>query len=316
MSKPMGHHRSAVIEAQSISKSYQETTAVDKLNLELHEGECLALLGPNGAGKTTTCELLEGLQFPDAGSIHILGLTYQKDADAIRQQIGVLMQETTLYKKFTVRETLELFASFYKETADIDSLIKDLDLEEKKHSHLSSLSGGMRQRAYLACALVNRPKLLFLDEPTTGLDPTSRRNIWEVLKKIKSRGCSILLTTHYMEEASVLSDRIAIMDKGEIIASGTNDSLIREHCPGEILEVRLSEEMKADTIDQLSKSPDMNISTEDWQNLRINTENAASIIPTFYSLMGRAQVDRLAIHQSTLEDVFLKLAGRSIEENV
>lgn len=302
--------------AQDLTKTYQDTTAVHKLSIEVSQGECLALLGPNGAGKTTMCEMLEGLTTPDSGTLQILGMSYKDNSSAIRERIGVLMQETTLYKKFTVRETLELFASFYKEHYPIDKLLSEFNLEEKANDYLESLSGGLKQRAYIACALVNHPDVLFLDEPTTGLDPTARRNLWEVMKKVKERGCSILLTTHYMEEATELSDRIAIMDRGQIISEGTSDSLIAEHCPGEVITLDVSGDQKTGLKEKIAATLATEVTSQADDRLLFNVSNAAIAIPTIYQLSkaNGIHIDGIKIHRSNLEDVFIKLSGRSIEQ--
>lgn len=220
-----------VLNAERVFKSYGKTEAVRDISLSLEQGVSLALLGQNGAGKSTLCEIFEGLLEADAGKIEIFGYDIRKNRETILEKIGVSLQQTALYKKFTVQETLELFASFYQDPADIEDLLRELDLLEIKGKGIEELSGGQKQRVYLACALVNNPKLIFLDEPTTGLDPKSRRAIWDFLLRYKEKGGSIFLTTHFMEEAVLLSDQIAIMDHGSIIACGTSESLISEYCP-------------------------------------------------------------------------------------
>ena len=224
--------------AHGLTKQYGELRAVDGISLTVNRGECIALLGPNGAGKTTTVEMLEGLVRPDAGEITILGRSLATDRQFVLERIGVVLQETTLYKRYTVAETVGLFASFYAQTLSPEVVLKRLQLEDKASTQLRNLSGGQRQRVYLACALINDPELLFLDEPTTGLDPQARRSIWELIAELKKEGRSVLLTTHYMEEAEVLADRVLIIDHGKVIAEGTPQQLIRDTCGEMVKQVR------------------------------------------------------------------------------
>ena len=203
-----------------------EVVAVDGLDLEVKTGECFGLLGPNGAGKTTTVEILEGLQPPTEGSVRILGNRWDEDAEAIRQRIGVTLQETKFPEKSTVREMIALFGSFYREPADLAKVLARVELESKANAFIETLSGGQQRRLAVALALVGDPELLFLDEPTTGLDPQSRRQLWEVIRELQDRGRTTLLTTHYMDEAERLCDRVAVVDHGKIIALGPPRELI------------------------------------------------------------------------------------------
>jgi ABC-2 type transport system ATP-binding protein len=200
--------------------------AVDGLSLAVHRGECFGVLGPNGAGKTTTIEILEGLLPPDAGEVKVLGLTWASDALALRQRLGIQLQDTQLGEKLSVDETLRLFRSFYRQGRSVDELIRMVGLESKRRSWVGTLSGGQKQRLALACALAGDPEILFLDEPTTGLDPQSRRQVWALLDAFQAQGGTILLTTHYMDEAEALCDRVAVVDRGKIIALGTPKELI------------------------------------------------------------------------------------------
>ena len=209
-----------------LRKRYGDVVAVDGLSLEIARGECFGLLGPNGAGKTTTIEILEGLLVPDGGEVEVLGLTWQRDEQALRQRLGVQLQETQLAEKLTVEETLRLFRSFYHEGHSVDALLKMVELEPKRSSWVGKLSGGQKQRLALACALAGNPELLFLDEPTTGLDPQSRRQLWDLVRRIKDAGGTILITTHYMDEAEILCDRVAVVDHGHVIALGAPHDLI------------------------------------------------------------------------------------------
>lgn len=220
---------SAAISARGLFKRYSDVVAVDGVDLELERGECLAILGPNGAGKTTTVEMLEGLTVPDAGSIELLGGRWGRDDHALQEKIGVQLQETQLSDKLSVEETLRLFRSFYLRGRTVDEVIELLELQEKRRAHVEKLSGGQKQRLALGCALVSSPELLFLDEPTTGLDPQARRKIWELVAAFRAGGGTVCLTTHYMEEAEVLATQVAIMDRGRVIARGTPAELIREH---------------------------------------------------------------------------------------
>jgi len=211
---------------RGLKKSYGDVRAVDGLDLEIRSGECFGLLGPNGAGKTTTVEICEGLLERDSGELQLLGLTWEKDADSLRERLGIQLQDTQLSEKLTVAETLELFRSFYDKGREVSDVIDLVQLDEKKNSRVGTLSGGQKQRLAIACALVGDPELLFLDEPTTGLDPQSRRQLWSLIEEFKATGRTILLTTHYMDEAEKLCDRVAIVDHGHIIAEGSPHELI------------------------------------------------------------------------------------------
>ena len=223
------------LRVKGLRKAYDDVVAVDGLDLEVHTGECFGLLGPNGAGKTTTIEICEGLLPADSGSVELLGRHWETDARELRELLGIQLQETQLSEKLTVNETLTLFQSFYREPRDIGEVIDQVELGEKRYSRVGSLSGGQKQRLAVACALVGNPQLLFLDEPTTGLDPQSRRQQWDLIAKFQAEGKTIVLTTHYMEEAERLCDRVAIVDHGHIIALGSPlelmDSVDVSHLP-------------------------------------------------------------------------------------
>ena len=214
------------VQCHALRKSYGSVVAVNDLSLSVQRGECFGLLGPNGAGKTTTIEILEGLITPDAGDVEVLAMRWGSHERELRQRLGIQLQETQLPDKLTVDETLRLFRSFYDRGATVDALLQIVELESKRSSRVGKLSGGQKQRLSLACALAGRPDLLFLDEPTTGLDPQSRRQLWETLRKFRGEGGTILLTTHYMDEAESLCDRVAIVDQGRVIAQGTPPELI------------------------------------------------------------------------------------------
>lgn len=214
------------LRVQSLRKAYDDVVAVDGLDLEVRAGECFGLLGPNGAGKTTTIEICEGLLTPDSGSVEILGKTWNTEASELRELLGIQLQDTQLTEKLTVDETLTLFQSFYRNAREVGDVIDTVELGEKRFSRVGTLSGGQKQRLAVACALVGNPQLLFLDEPTTGLDPQSRRQLWDLVSRFQAEGRTIVLTTHYMEEAERLCDRVAIVDHGRIIALGSPRELM------------------------------------------------------------------------------------------
>ena len=218
---------SSALRVSRLKKAYGDVVAVDGLDLNVEIGECFGLLGPNGAGKTTTIEICEGLLTSDSGSVEVLGKRWETDADELRELLGIQLQDTQLAEKLTVDETLTLFQSFYRNARVIDEVIDEVELGEKRRSRVGTLSGGQKQRLAVACALVGNPQLIFLDEPTTGLDPQSRRQLWDLIARFQSEGRTIVLTTHYMEEAERLCDRVAIVDHGHVIALGT---------PGELME--------------------------------------------------------------------------------
>ncbi|MEP6916401.1 MAG: ABC transporter ATP-binding protein [Acidobacteriota bacterium] len=214
------------VRCDGLGKRYGDVVAVESLTLHVRRGECFGLLGPNGAGKTTTIEILEGLLEPDAGDVEVLGLRWKTDERELRDRLGIHLQETQLSEKLTVEEMLRLFRSFYRRGRPIGELLRIVELESKSQSRVGTLSGGQKQRLSIACALAGNPDLLFLDEPTTGLDPQSRRQLWDVLERFRAGGGTILLTTHYMDEAQVLCDRVAVVDHGALIAQGTPQELI------------------------------------------------------------------------------------------
>jgi ABC-2 type transport system ATP-binding protein len=214
------------LRVQGLRKAYDDVVAVDGLDLQVQTGECFGLLGPNGAGKTTTIEICEGLLAADSGSVEVLGRRWESDERDLRELLGIQLQDTQLSEKLTVNETLTLFQSFYREGRDVGDVIDQVELEEKRDSRVGALSGGQKQRLAIACALVGNPQLLFLDEPTTGLDPVARRQLWDLISKFQAEGKTIVLTTHYMEEAERLCDRVAIVDHGHVIALGTPRDLI------------------------------------------------------------------------------------------
>src|SRR5216683_1561100 len=237
----------AVVQCRDLRKTYDgKVEAVRGLNLEIETGECFGLLGPNGAGKTTTIEILEGLLEPTSGKVTILGHDWQTNARELREWLGISLQETRLSEKLTVRETIELFSSFYREPRSSDDVLTDLQLNEKADAWVGKLSGGQRQRLAVATALVGNPRVLFLDEPTTGLDPQSRRQLWDIIRSFQQSGGTVLLTTHYMDEAERLCDHLAIVDHGQIIAEGTPSELIDRLGGHHVVEFRVDSRVDGD----------------------------------------------------------------------
>jgi ABC-2 type transport system ATP-binding protein len=303
----------AVITVSNLRKVYSGVAAVNDISFEIHDGEVFGLLGPNGAGKTTTVECIEGLRAPDGGTISVLGHTHQANGNGIKEKIGIQLQTTGLYPLHTVDELLRLFASFYQRTLPADDLIKLVSLEDKRKTRSKDLSGGQRQRLSLALALVNDPDLIFLDEPTTGLDPQARRQMWQVIHDLRGRGKTIMLTTHYMEEAQALCDRVAVMDSGRIIALDTPHDLIETHFETTAIEF---EDRNSAPLDVLENLPGIKQASRDGG---LVTLYSLDVPRTMEGLLGASQsgalhFDDLRVRSATLEDVFLKLTGRRIRD--
>ncbi len=313
---------SLIIEARQLTKRYKNHIAVDGIDLEVHEGEIFGILGPNGAGKTTTLEMIEGLRKPDGGSIRLDGLDAIAQTDDVRKIIGVQLQTTALFPYLSASELIELFANLYDvpdASRRAPELLKLVNLEEKAGSRVEELSGGQQQRLSIALALVNNPRVTFLDEPTTGLDPHARRSLWETILGVRKAGTTVVLTTHYMEEAEVLCDRIAIMDGGKVIACDTPAGLIRDlH-----LEATVSASIAEGTIreDDLRSLPGVASAalslTESPPRLRLQTGNAQATITALLQLAATSNVllDDLSSTRATLEDVFLARTGRTYEQS-
>ncbi len=295
-------------------KRFTDVTAVNGLDLEVFAGECFGLLGPNGAGKTTTVEILEGLTPADEGTVEVLGQQWSSGDDrALRERIGVQLQETQLAEKVSVVETLRLFRSFYKRGHPVDEVIQTVALEEKRNARVGKLSGGQRQRLAVACALVSDPELLFLDEPTTGLDPQARLSLWDVVDKFREGGGSVLLTTHYMEEATRLCDRVAIMDHGKVIALGTPLELIKSLGADQIIEFRVTKEIAEDVLTSLPAVSRLQKLDGDY-SLTVTEMGVA--LPALLTEIKRQESELVSLttHQATLEDVFVSLTGRMLRE--
>jgi ABC-2 type transport system ATP-binding protein len=308
----------AAIECRDLRKTYTgkvNVEAVRGLCLEIQPGECFGLLGPNGAGKTTTIEILEGLLEPSSGQVTILGRSWKSQAREIREQIGISLQETRLSEKLTVRETVELFASFYREPRSTEEVLTALQLNEKSHAQVGDLSGGQKQRLAVATALVASPKILFLDEPTTGLDPQSRRQLWDIIRNFQHGGGTVLLTTHYMDEAERLCDRIAIVDHGQIIAEGTPDQLIEELGGHHVVEFALSGGSHSDNADWQSL-PGVDSVRNDDGMVSLSVHEPHRTIPALLERVDQcsAQLEHLTTRQASLEDVFVNLTGRHLRE--
>ena len=310
-----------LLQAQNLVKRYKGVTAVDNISLHVRKGECFALLGPNGAGKTTSCEILEGLLSADEGQLSICGMNYASSRKEILSLIGVQLQETHLYKKYTVLETLQLFASFYRQTESLEKILSLLGLTELRHRRLEGLSGGQRQSVYLACALVHKPLLLFLDEPTAGLDPRARHKIWDLIHSVKSEDRGIFLTTHYLEEAERLADRIAIMDRGRIVAEGCASELVNRFCPGELLKFSI-EGSEHDALERgqfLTREFSWLSNAErDRNSFKVHSPNASRDIQDLTLFAGKNGIalNSFSIRPASLEDVFLKVTGRVLDESV
>jgi ABC-2 type transport system ATP-binding protein len=291
--------------------------AVRGLDLDVHVGECFGLLGPNGAGKTTTIEILEGLLDATSGDVEVLGRRWDNDADAIKQRIGISLQETKLSEKLTVTETLTLFRSFYRDGLRPDDAIARVGLEEKATARVGKLSGGQKQRLAVACALVGDPELLFLDEPTTGLDPQSRRQLWDIVRELRQQGRTILLTTHYMEEAERLCDRVAIVDHGQLIALGSPAELISSLGGEHVIGFSLGNG-PTDNAPRLADLPAVRSSREDAGAYSLSVTEPHVTLPALLDRLeeqGR-ELTSLTTRHASLEDVFVKLTGRRLLDDV
>jgi ABC-2 type transport system ATP-binding protein len=308
------------IHCHALTKRYPARPPVDAvcgLDLEVESGECFGLLGPNGAGKTTTLEILEGLLDATSGEVEVLGMRWGRDDDALRQRLGISLQETRLADKLSVRETVTLFRSFYARGLTPDETIRRVGLEEKAGAWVSKLSGGQKQRLAVACALVGDPELLFLDEPTTGLDPQSRRQLWDIIRELRAQGRTILLTTHYMDEAERLCDRIAIVDHGKVIALGSPGELIAGVGGEHVLEFALADEQDAPPDDELQRLPSVRSVRHEAGAVSLTVHEVHVALPALLALLQSSgtALARLSTRHASLEDVFVRLTGRHLRED-
>jgi ABC-2 type transport system ATP-binding protein len=307
----------AVVRVRDLVKHYGKVEAVRGISFEIPAGECFGLLGPNGAGKTTTVEILEGLLAPTGGAVEVLGARWGRDDQEIKERLGVCLQQTVLSEKLEVGETVALFRAFYRQGRDPARVIEDVGLQEKARARVGTLSGGQKQRLAVACGLVGDPELLFLDEPTTGLDPQSRRQLWEIVNGFKRRGRTVVLTTHYMDEAEKLCDRIAVVDLGKVIAFGTPRELIRSLGGDHVVEIAL----EADGRDplapaELSDLPSVrSVHAAAGHLLLTVTEPHLAIPPLLERVSRRGKaLASLTTRHASLEDVFVSLTGRHLRD--
>jgi ABC-2 type transport system ATP-binding protein len=309
--------RAAIITAHGLVKRYGQFTAVDHVDLTVYAGEIFGILGPNGAGKTTTLEMIEGLRVPDEGAITVTGIDALRYPEQVKRRIGVQLQTTALFDYLTVRELIGLFASLYASPASaakIDEIVRLVSLDEKADATADTLSGGQQQRLSIALALVNDPDIIFLDEPTTGLDPQARRNLWEVVEMIRKSGTTVVLTTHYMEEAEILCDRVAVMENGRVILCDTPAGLISRLETAAVIEARVAGDgVLTDDFRSLPGVLEVDVARETI------TLKSDALQQTMVSLIELAQargiqIENLATTRPTLEDVFLHYTGRTLRE--
>lgn len=304
------------LRVHQLRKTYKDVVAVNGLDMEVRAGECFGLLGPNGAGKTTTVEICEGLTEPDSGEVEVLGLQWSKGADELRQRLGIQLQDTQLSEKLTVQETVRLFRSFFRRGAEVPAVIARVQLEEKRNARVGDLSGGQKQRLALACALAGDPDFLFLDEPTTGLDPQARRQLWELIEEFRQSGRTILLTTHYMDEAERLCDRVAIVDHGKQIALGSPRQLIAANCAEQMVEFSVGNASRPVDLDALRRIAGIREARAENGSVVLQVAELHTAVPALLADLARQNVPltELRTHSATLEDVFVRLTGRHLRD--
>ena len=307
----------SALRCRGLVKRYADVIAVAGLDLEVRGGECFGMLGPNGAGKTTTVEIFEGLREPDSGDLEVLGDRWRGDNRTLRARLGIQLQETKFPEKLRVREVVSLFRSFYPSGMAVDDVLALVGLEEKAPAYVRTLSGGQKQRLSLGCALAGDPELLFLDEPTTGLDPQSRRQTWEIVEARKQRGKTVLITTHYMEEAARLCDRVAVVDHGKVIALGTPRELISSLGAEHVVEFSVAPESATRVADlPLASLPTVEAVAVDQASWRLTVREVHRAVPALLSLLSEQGLEPTALttHHATLEDVFMSLTGRRLRD--
>jgi ABC-2 type transport system ATP-binding protein len=304
------------VRCRQLIKRYGDTVAVNGLDLEVRAGECFGMLGPNGAGKTTTVEIFEGLREPDAGEVEVLDDRWNGDNQQLRARLGIQLQETKFPEKLQVSEVLTLFRSFYPRGLDVAAALGLVGLEEKAGAYVRTLSGGQKQRLSLGCALVGEPELLFLDEPTTGLDPQSRRQTWDIVEALKARGRTVLLTTHYMEEAARLCDRVAVVDHGKVIALGTPRELISSLGAEHVIEFAVGDTVASVEETALRALPSVEEVARDGATYRLTVREMHRAVPALLAELSArgAEPTELTTHHATLEDVFMSLTGRRLRD--
>ena len=312
---PAPNAESLALTVRGLRKAYSDVVAVDGLDLDVRAGECFGLLGPNGAGKTTTIEICEGLLNPDAGSVEVLGMQWTRDGNALRSRLGIQLQETQLSEKLTVAESVRLFRSFYPAGRTVDQVIALVQLDEKRNARVGTLSGGQKQRLAVACALVGDPDLLFLDEPTTGLDPQSRRQLWDIIDAFRNEGGTTVLTTHYMDEAERLCDHVAIVDHGRVISLGTPRELIASLGAGHVIEFAVDGSREIDEPTLLAL-PGVKSARRAGGSWALQVGAAHETIPELLQRLATygMPLTELRTHSPTLEDVFVTLTGRSLRD--
>jgi ABC-2 type transport system ATP-binding protein len=302
-----------IIEVINLEKKYGDVNAVNGVSFTVEQGEVFGILGPNGAGKTTTVEMIEGLRKPNGGSIRLCNIDALKEPQHIKEIIGVQLQATSLYDSIKVKEAVELFGSYYKKSIPADIILEEVSLTEKKNSQVSKLSGGQKQRLSVGLALVNDPEVIFLDEPTTGLDPQARHNVWSIVEKLRERGKTVVITTHYMEEAEQLCHHLAIIDQGKIIAMDTPDNLINKAGLETSIEFTTSKELNglAKRIPGLQKTNNGSV-----RRYSVRTKTVSLILRDLTNICydNRIELKNISVRQATLEDVFLAMTGRKLRE--
>ena len=306
------------VRVRGLVKRYGDLVAVDGIDFEVRPGACLGVLGPNGAGKTTTIEILEGLKPPDGGSVEVLGRSWNESPREIQERIGVQLQETEFQDKLTVFELLRMFRSFYLHGSDIESVVRTIGLQEKRNARVKTLSGGQKQRLSIGCALLNEPEILFLDEPTSGLDPQARRRLWEVVESFKSGGGTVVLTTHYMEEAERLADDLIILDHGRVIARGSPSAIVASLGAESVVRFALAgtdiHELAEVELNALQGVRSMRY---EGATISLSVVDTPGVIAALFDLIERRGLvlEDLHTHRATLEDVFVSLTGKQLRDD-